>query len=67
MLLSRQDQQKHKERSKRGDYGSVVSLLDHYITETLEKLVVTKDDHRYFQGKLQALSALHDDIVSKKE
>jgi hypothetical protein len=65
MKLNREDLSKIKVLAQRGDYDSIVALLDHYISETLEVLVETKQDHRFIQGKLRSLSTVRHDIVSK--
>ena len=65
MKLDRDDLSKIKTLAKRGDYDSIVALLDHHISVNLEILVETQQDHRFIQGKLKALTIVRHDIVSK--
>ena len=65
MKLSRELQKQNKTRAQKGDYDSVVALINHYIADTVDHLAITKSDHRFVQGALQSLSVLRDDIIGK--
>lgn len=66
MKLNRTDKPKIVKMAQSGDYESIVGLLDHYISESLEQCVECTTDHRFVQGKMKALTKLREEIVMPK-
>jgi hypothetical protein len=65
--LTKQELNNIKQLAKSKDWEATVALLNYRISETLENYTVCSSDHRYVQGKLNALTSLMADIVDKIE
>ena len=65
--LSKENLRKLKGMCKEGNYDAIVALLKYHIEEGIEIALKTTGDHRFIQGKVQALSDFYDDIVRQPE
>lgn len=54
-----------KELCKQQSYDAILALLQYHIDEGTEIALKTASDHRYHQGKVQALKDFLADIVKK--
>lgn len=61
--LNREEISKLKRIAQQKDYDAIVALLDYRLTQVLDTLTETATDHRYIQGKYQALKSFRGDIV----
>ena len=61
--LSREEVSNLKKLAQQKNYDAIVALLDYTLSQTLDTLVKTANDHRYVQGGFNALKDFRDNIV----
>lgn len=63
--LTSDELKKLRNLAQQGNAEAIVALLDYRMEEVVEILKVCTSDHRYHQGKFQALKDFRNDIVRK--